>query len=395
MASSIRTREREQRPLLSYPPFSVIYQLLSLGLILVRIPPWILSFALDPSRKPHPQWTLEQALAGHLVKSLLRMLSKVEQPQKLTLKPKKEKGRFDVIEPFPPTFYKGPLEAETVAPATIGGTWFPQRPQCLHKADEDTSVVLHFHGGAFIVGDGRSSGMDFLTSTWIEYAGVSTIFCPQYRLSCRPDPAPFPASLQDALSSYLYLTQTLDIPPSSITVSGDSAGGNLAIALLRYLAEFGEELDIPLPKNAVLISPWVSPLNSLKPDSQIKNNPHFRSDSLPTLFTRWGAKAYTRLVPATHPYISPLGHPFATRVPIFVNYGSAEVLEVDGSQWIKEMSQVAGNVIQANYEPAAPHDTLLVGNMCGWKKSAQGVAVHVGEFIREYHTDPDKGEFED
>lgn len=85
---------------------------------------------------------------------------------------------------------------------------------------------------------------------------------PQYRLSSPPatdTSNPFPAALQDTLSAYHYLIDSLRIPPSNIILSGDSAGGYAAIAFLRYISEFETELEIPLPSVCYLRSPLIQP----------------------------------------------------------------------------------------------------------------------------------------
>lgn len=48
------------------------------------------------------------------------------------------------------------------------------------------------------------------------------------------------------------------IPASRIVFSGDSAGANLALALMRYLRDEGAKLPTPLemPAASVLLSPW-------------------------------------------------------------------------------------------------------------------------------------------
>jgi acetyl esterase/lipase len=62
-----------------------------------------------------------------------------------------------------------------------------------------------------------------------------------YRL-CRTAPLskpanPFPSALFDALAAYQYLVRNLHFQPKDIIISGDSAGGNLALALTRYLRD--------------------------------------------------------------------------------------------------------------------------------------------------------------
>lgn len=367
-------------PILSHQPLRLIFKLYRISAILARLPLWLVGFALFRSLRPRPQWTLWQSIMARLIRLKVDMDSRVGISDPLSLKPGPEKDRFQLIKPAPRGFYRGPLES-SVAPATIGGTWYPK---VLGGQDlgPDGVVVVHFHGGAFVTGDGRTASLGFLSNTLLRHAKVDAVFAPQYRLSGYAKTNPFPAALQDAVTSYFYLIQTLKIPAGKIVVSGDSAGGNLTIAFLRYLAEHGEQTDMPKPLCAVLLSPWVSPLNSLGPEIHLTSNPNYSTDILPHEFTRWGAKTYAGIVDVADPYITPLGKPFATPVPIFVNQGACEILEIDGTQWVKEMLRIEGNKIQSEYEAGAPHDTLLIGDRAGWKASAERVAAHVGAFIR-------------
>ncbi|KAI5867647.1 Alpha/Beta hydrolase protein [Durotheca rogersii] len=238
------------------------------------------------------------------------------------------------------------------------------------------------HGGSFITGDGRQESISFLSSLLLKHTRAVAVFAPQYRLASRPLSQPFPAALQDTLTSYMYLVDTVGIAPENIILSGDSAGGNLVIGLLRYLSAHGKELGIPLPAAAVLISPWVAPSAIVGPELVVRSNPHFASDYLPFSLLRWGATAYAGNASVSDPYISPLGHAFATPVRTFVNVGTAELFEMDITRWAKEMERVEGNCIELNYEAGAPHDTLLMGHLLGWEASAEKVAMRIGSFLR-------------
>ena len=88
----------------------------------------------------------------------------------------------------------------------------------------------------------------------------------EYRLS-RAEPLetpenPFPTQLIDGLAAYLYVTREIGFDPKDVILAGDSAGGNLVLALTRYLRDadlFGSSEDrVPsTPLGAiVLFSPW-------------------------------------------------------------------------------------------------------------------------------------------
>jgi len=88
-------------------------------------------------------------------------------------------------------------------PATVGGTWYPSAYSSSNSSLKETeTVVLHFHGGAYVGGDGRFDDCGFLASTLIRHAGCQPHLL--YRLSGAPVYGRFPAALQDALTSYLY-----------------------------------------------------------------------------------------------------------------------------------------------------------------------------------------------
>lgn len=72
--------------------------------------------------------------------------------------------------------------------------------------------------------------------------GATNVLHVSYRLAGAQ--SPFPAAVQDVLSCYSYVLD-LGVPLENITVVGDSAGGNLAIALLRYLET--AQTQIPCP----------------------------------------------------------------------------------------------------------------------------------------------------
>ena len=70
--------------------------------------------------------------------------------------------------------------------------------------------------------------------------GAPHLFSVEYRLSSThplPEENPFPAALLDALAGYVHLVDVMGYDPANVIVAGDSAGGNIALALARYLVE--------------------------------------------------------------------------------------------------------------------------------------------------------------
>ena len=65
---------------------------------------------------------------------------------------------------------------------------------------------------------------------------------------------PFPAAVIDAVAAYKYLVCKVGFEPQNVIVGGDSAGGNLALALTRYIVE-SRFPHLPPPGGLVLFSP--------------------------------------------------------------------------------------------------------------------------------------------
>ncbi|KAK7733686.1 hypothetical protein SLS53_008153 [Cytospora paraplurivora] len=210
---------------------------------------------------------------------------------------------------------------------------------------------------------------------------ADAVFSLQYRLSGLGGLNPFPAALQDALSSYLFLLNTLHIPPRQIIFAGDSSGATIATSLLRYLHDFGSAISTPTPRCAVLLSPWVEPFYY-----DASDNPHRGTDFIPGTYGVWGAHAYAgdRSTPETDPYVTSSGNPFPTPVPLFVNVGTAELFYERIKLWVKEMREVKGNVVELHEEEGGVHDTFLIAEVMGFEESAWDVAAKVAEFVHKF-----------
>jgi acetyl esterase/lipase len=389
------------RSIFAYWPVRTAYKLIYVGALLCKMPYWLALYALVPSARPHARWTALQTVLARLARYMVDTNSSMQTPVPRVLEPGKLKDRYRVVEPSASRYYQGPLlppppppppsgeEAAVVVPQLVGGTWYPRAVHSAASLPDDPHVVLHVHGGAFVIGDSRPAYSGFLCGALVQQAGADAVFSIDYRLSSPPECAPFPAGLQDVLTAYLFLLNKLHLPASAITLAGDSSGGNLVVGLLRYLAAHGWALGIPPPRNAVLVSPWVSLRGMpLGPPVTLHSHPHYASDYIPHSFVRWGAQTY--LGHGRHdvddPYVTPLGSPFATPVPIFVSAGTAEVLETDVTPFATQMARVEGNEVQLEYEQDAPHDTLLVGKLIGWEDSAKALATKIGVFMRKTAT---------
>jgi acetyl esterase/lipase len=106
-------------------------------------------------------------------------------------------------------------------------------------------VLIYFHGGGYCSGSIRSHRE--MAAEAGRAAGIKTLTV-GYRLA--PE-HPYPAALQDVMAVYDALLAS-SLSGSRIAVGGDSAGGNLTLALMLSLRDAGK----PLPACGWLVSPW-------------------------------------------------------------------------------------------------------------------------------------------
>jgi acetyl esterase/lipase len=187
-----------------------------------------------------------------------------------------------------------------VEPIRIPGYWLDKKGLNIPIGEAPApgeKVAYCLHGGAYALISASTQGLlRPLFCGILKYCpSVRRTFSIEYRLSVGHPyvPAnPFPAALLDALAGYVYLIDIVGYKPTDIIVVGDSAGGNLALALTRYLVEnHAQIMNLPAPPSAmVLLSPWCDLSNShYTPNSSLD----FASyDVVPD--PRIGATAYCR-----------------------------------------------------------------------------------------------------
>jgi epsilon-lactone hydrolase len=109
---------------------------------------------------------------------------------------------------------------------------------------EPRGTIFHIHGGGFALGS--AAGSAGLASSLARKAGMRAVSV-DYRLA--PE-HPYPAALHDVTAAYRALAEQPGTA-GHIVVSGESAGGNLAVELLIA----AKAQDLPAPAAALLLSP--------------------------------------------------------------------------------------------------------------------------------------------
>ncbi|CUA70318.1 hypothetical protein RSOLAG22IIIB_00673 [Rhizoctonia solani] len=170
-------------------------------------------------------------------------------------------------------------------------------------AKDGEKIILNLHGGGFIAGTAHPE--DFTANIprgFVRHGDfvVARVLSVDYRISAShpyPIAAPFPTAITDALAGYIYLTRGLGFKPQNIIVCGDSAGGNIALGLVRYLRDT-PELGLGMPGGLILISPWVDIIATATqaPENQVTKNQ--KTDYI---------QPSTQYRAGTYPYLSYLG----------------------------------------------------------------------------------------
>lgn len=175
-------------------------------------------------------------------------------------------------------------------------------------------VILHCHGG------GYSTGSSLYARTLTSKLASSTsmdVLCFDYRLA--PE-HPFPAATEDAMKVWNYL-MLLGYGARDIILTGDSAGGNLALALTLKLKEEGRLL----PRGLVLMSPWTDLTNSGESFmAKAEVDPVLDSDYINRMI-----QAYADGQDLKNPMVSPLFGDFDGFPPVYIQVGENEILLSD------------------------------------------------------------------
>jgi monoterpene epsilon-lactone hydrolase len=217
-------------------------------------------------------------------------------------------------------------------------------------AGADTSkVLLYTHGGGFAVGSASSHRK---LAGHVAKALGTTAFVLDYR---RAPEHPHPAQVEDAVAVFTALTER-GIAPADITTIGDSAGGNLAVAIPLALREKG----LPLPGRVIAFSPWLDMENS--GETLVTNDETDALISVPLLEGMIAGVLADGQIDPTTPLANPLYADLTGFPPLYINAGSMESL-LDNATRLAEKAQAAGVDVTLSVVDGMQHVfPILAGN---------------------------------
>jgi epsilon-lactone hydrolase len=246
--------------------------------------------------------------------------------------------------------------------ATVGGIsgWWARVPQAPKGA-----AIIHAHGGWFNLGTARA--YRHFAGQIARSAGAN-VFIPDYRLA--PE-HPFPAAVRDLEACYRGL---VDEGMTRIALTGDSAGGDLALVLLSITSREASSGAI-VPVGAVVFSPIT--------DLTLSGESYDRRAKAEFYFTKSQAgglvRAYLGATDPKSPLASPLFGDLSGLPPVRIHVGDDEVL-LDDSRRYLERAIAAGVDGRLEIWMGMPHG--FVTNVGGFTAATRALAAS-GAFLHQ------------
>ncbi|MEG2718761.1 MAG: alpha/beta hydrolase [Clostridia bacterium] len=184
-------------------------------------------------------------------------------------------------------------------------------------------AILQLHGGAFEAG--LADLYRTMAVRYCDMAQGAAVYTLDYRLYPQ---YPYPAQQNDAMDAWHYITQRLGYPAEHVILTGDSAGGNLALSLTLRLRDEGK----PLPAALIALSPWADLSNSGA--SHLSNallDPTFgvRAKDFDGVTPVGVGSTYADLLDAKAPYVSPSFGDYAGFPKMLLQASDLEILLSD------------------------------------------------------------------
>ncbi len=260
-----------------------------------------------------------------------------------------------------------PPKGARYTPATLGGVpgeWV-EREDAADIATNPRPTLMYVHGGGFV---GCSPRTHRPITAAFALRGFR-VFAPDYRLA--PE-HPFPAPLEDVVAAWraLRAQHDADSPGQRLVLAGESAGGNLALALMLSLRDAGERL----PEAAALFSP-ATDLAGGSPsiEGNGERDAMFHGPSLANLGNAYLGAAGD----ATNPLVSPVYGDPRGLPPLLVHVSAEEALRDDGLRFA-ENARAAGVLVETTVWPVVPHAWQLLAQVPEARRSVDRAA----EFLK-------------
>ena len=169
-------------------------------------------------------------------------------------------------------------------------------------------VIVNFHGGGFTLGrysDDARWAATVVRQVSAVVVGVTYRLAPEH---------PFPTAVEDGVCALLHLSHNAEVfglDPSSISLSGFSAGGNLAFTIPLRLQTYmrtiaAKQGSLPPPVHIMSIVAWYPNVDNRLTRTQRRASSRKPSKTLPPILTNlFDASYFPVASSAESPYASP------------------------------------------------------------------------------------------
>jgi acetyl esterase len=229
-----------------------------------------------------------------------------------------------------------PFESNDVVMTEFATSACPVRLIRPGTAPPSSPVFFLIHGGGWVLGDFETHGKlacEIAIRTSSVVAFIDYPRAPEHRF---PNPL---ESCFTAMYEVLAAAQTLGIDPEYFALGGDSAGGNLAIALMLLAIKRKQ----PSPKRLVLLYPALDPSGASHSYQEFAQNPNLSQSTM-----HWFWQAYrSEHIEADDPRFSPLltdSETLARFPPTLIITCEYDILRDEGEEFAARLIQAGVNM---------------------------------------------------
>lgn len=222
-------------------------------------------------------------------------------------------------------------------------------------------AVLYLHGGGYTLGSPRTHRS---LAAFLARSAGAVVYSLDYRLA--PE-HPYPAALDDAVAAFRAMVDEHRFAPSRIAISGDSAGGGLAVAAARRLADDGLR-----PAALGLLSPWTDPSDG--------TSPRRRDFVIDSAWGRQNAASYRGDADLRDPGYAPLHGRLGGLPPMLIHCAVTEILQPQIVRFAR-LATEAGVDVQLVEHPRLWHSGHA---LAGTLREATDAVHDLGGFLRAH-----------
>lgn len=212
------------------------------------------------------------------------------------------------------------------------------------ETSENHTRILYFHGGSYVA-EASKEHWEFIKNLVMD-TGV-TVILPDYPLTPK-------YTYQDVFQMVVpfYKEMIERVEPEDLIIMGDSAGGGLSLALVEKM---GEE-KLPMPRQTILISPWLdTKLDNPKIEEVQRFDKQLNKDTL-----KLAGIAYAGEDGENSYLVNPIDGDLTKLKNVTILTGTHDILNPD-AHTIQEKAKKAGNAegIQIKEYEEATHIWMI------------------------------------